>query len=73
MRSSEFGVRSSECGVRSAECGVRSAESGVRSSEFGTPDHAVVLGGNANGILVTIGINDYSSFADDHGMTPESA
>ena len=23
------------------------------------PDHAVVLGGNANGILVTIGMNDY--------------
>ena len=52
---------------------MRSAECGVRSSEFGTPDHAVVvLGGNANGILVTIGINDYSPFADDHGMTPEA-
>ena len=38
---------SSECG--SSECG---------SSEFGVPDHAVVLGGNANRILVTIGIND---------------
>ena len=52
----EFGVRSAEC--RSSECGVRSAECGVRSSEFGVPDHAVVLGGNANRILVTIGIND---------------
>ena len=30
----------------------------VRNAEFGMPDHAVVLGGNANRILVTIGIND---------------
>ncbi len=34
------------------------SEFGVRSSEFGVPDHAMVLWGNANRILVTIGIND---------------
>ncbi len=51
-------VRSTEFGVRSSEYGVRSTEYGVRSAEYGMPDHAAVLGGNANGILVTIGIND---------------
>ena len=53
MRSSEFGVRNEEFGVRNEEFGMLSSEFGVRNAESrGGPR------GNANRILVTIGIND---------------
>ena len=51
-------AKGSALDIPSSEFGVRSSEFGVRSSEFGVPDHAVVLGGNANRIFVTIGISD---------------